>query len=76
MKEIINGLLYDTETATLVFKLSGQDYYRTKKGNFFLVSYGIYKDGKIDLVEEKIIKHYLSTNIELYTSLFGIVEEG
>lgn len=41
MKGISNGLVFDTETATLVVSLTNCEYgnsdiYRTKKGNYFI----------------------------------------
>lgn len=38
MKSIINGKLYDTDTATFVTTGSCHNIYITQKGNWFLVS--------------------------------------
>lgn len=76
MKEIINGKLYDTEKATLVF-----DTFITKNGRLLVTSYYITKNLNwftcnesvgIQVIDENEIGR---VNPDLYIILFGEVEE-
>ena len=78
MQQIINDKLYDTDTAELIYSykdpLKERDYYRSKKGAFFVHYIGI---GKIDLVDEQVIKDILAERgVSKYIDLFGAVAEG
>jgi hypothetical protein len=50
MKQLIKGITYDTETATLLSSSSdlgtSRDLYRTRDGRFFLVRRSVLVDGK------------------------------
>jgi len=77
MKQIIDGKLYDTETAELIYTYEPPtspfyvNYYRTKNDAYF--TFGI--EGITPLeeydVKESIGKH----DIDRYIELFGPVEE-
>ncbi len=80
MRKIVNGKVYDTETATLVY--SGvfgalnvrRDYYVTKKGTYFCHYFSV---GKIEVCSEDFIASILAErDVDKYIELFGAVEEG
>lgn len=74
MQRIIDGLLYDTETANLIHAdgLNERHLYITANGRFFM----FYKNGEIVAKDENSTKKYLSKyNTEKYIELFGNVEE-
>lgn len=80
MKKIINGKSYNTETAEFVITLFNsvrqfqRDYYRSKKGQFF-VHYVEVND--IDLVTDESMMAILAANDpDKYVKYFGEVEEG
>ena len=77
MKQIIDGKLYDTETAELIytydppFMISYVRYYRTKNGAYF----SHYLDD-ITLLEESEVKDFIGkSDIGKYIELFGSVDE-
>lgn len=75
MKKIINGLLYDTEKATLIFTSTDKrrQYYRTKNGNFFVV----YRTGEFAIKREEDMREFLGENApDKYIEIFGNVKEG
>ena len=79
MKQIINGLLYDTDKATLISTIviyggKRRDYYKTDKGNYFC-HYAY--NGELRVVSESEIKKILAKyDVEAYIHLFGSVKEG
>ena len=80
MKKVIDGKLYNTETAQLLLTLyigsrhAQRDYYMTKKRAFF-VHYVEVND--LDLVPEKTIADLLMRyDVDKYIEIFGDVEEG
>ena len=78
MQRIIDGYIYDTETATLLYTDDSKyprktEYYMTSKGNFFAV----YSNGELQVVEEQFIKDLLGKyDIEKYIEIFGEPKEG
>lgn len=88
MKTIINGKMYDTDKAELIFRYSinpipgltnmGKFYieiYRTRKQSYF--KYDTWWN-EIDLLSEDDVKNILVQRREFdkYVELFGEVEEG
>lgn len=78
MKQIIDGKLYDTEKATLIYADNDlwkpRNYYQTNKGTYFC---WYRRNGKLDIVDENIIKSILAEHdVDKYIELFGAVEEG
>lgn len=74
MKKIIDGKMYDTSTAELIFVVedSNRKWYKTKKGNYFL----LYPNGEIIAKTEDEVKEFLGEkSIEKYIQLFGEVED-
>lgn len=74
MKQIIDGKLYDTDTAELILSLADgkRRFYRTKKGAFFQVY-----DGTMGVLSEEAMKKYMGVFApDIYVKLFGEVEEG
>lgn len=74
MQRVINGLLYDTDTATIVHveKATMNVLYQTKNGNFFMA----YPNGEIVVKREESAKDYLGKhNVEKYIELFGEPQE-
>lgn len=73
MQKIINGLLYDTDTAELIhISENKRRLYRTAKGNFFIV----YPNGTIEPKSEENVKILLGQSglkkdIETYIELFN-----
>lgn len=73
MQKIIDNLLYDTDTATLLFVESdtGRRLYKTPSGNFFK----FYKNGEFATMTESAVKEYLgSKSVETYIKVFGSVD--
>jgi len=79
MKKIIQGVKYDTDTATLVFTLESQsetrdssDFYMKKNGNCFVVC-----GEHIEPVSREYIegKAELILSVEEYEAIFGEVAE-
>ena len=80
MRQILEGKWYDTATAELVYSgcdayLNNQrDYYRTKKGKFFVHYVEV---GKMELCTEKFMKELLGKYApDKYVLYFEDVEEG
>lgn len=76
MRAVIDGLIYDTDTAELIFDMTATKYYRSPKGQFFQVD--IIKDGVefLSLTPERVIRRLVMYDIEMYTKLFGKPKEG
>ena len=75
MKQIINGVLYDTETATEIYvdEEKRRRWYRTNNGHFFV----FYPNGEIAVVEEQVVKDFLGKkDADTYISLWGVPQEG
>ena len=73
MQKIIDGLLYDTETATEIYvdAKTNRKYYRTEKGNFFCV----YTNKEIRPMTEQSVKDYLGeVSVETYIKVFEMPE--
>ena len=78
MRQIIDGKIYDTNKATLVYADNDfwkpRMYYRTSKGTYFCWYKRI---DKLDIVSEDMIKSVLAEyDVDKYIELFGAVEEG
>lgn len=74
MKQVINNLLYDTETASIVYidENTQRVLYRTQNGNFFM----IYSNGDIVPKSEESTKEYLGKHsVSTYIELFGEPQE-
>lgn len=74
MKRIIDNLLYDTDTATLINteKENNRKLYKTPNNNFFM----LYPTGEIKPKTENSVRDYLGIrNVEKYIELFGEPEE-
>lgn len=74
MQRVINGLLYDTRSATIIHKEEDTKrvLYKTPNENFFM----FYPTGEIILKTEDSVKAYLGKrNVKKYTELFGKPEE-
>ena len=74
MKKVIKGLLYDTDTATMVYfeENTKRRLYRTPKGNFFIM----YPNGIITPKTEEETKSYLGEkDVDAYIEIFGEPEE-
>ena len=74
MKKVINGLLYNTDTSTLIYEDGNKrrKYYMTKSGKFFVV----YRTGEFAVKSEDEIKDLLGTyDYDKYVELFGEPEE-
>lgn len=74
MQRVIDNLLYDTETATIVHieEDTRRVLYQTPNGNFFM----FYKNGEIIPKTEQSTKDYLGKyNVEKYIELFGEPQE-
>ncbi len=73
MKMIINNLLYDTESSTLIHEDidRGRRYYKTANGNYF----GLYGASKIIPMSEESMKKLLGEeDVEKYIELFDTPE--
>ena len=75
MKKIIKGVLYDTDTAELIYTYDSfrkrKMYYRTKKGNYFCV----YSNKDIVPMSEDEFKEFLGeVDPDKYIELFGMPE--
>lgn len=74
MRRIVNGLLYDTNSAEEIYRDERRNkaWYKTPKGNYFT----FYGTGEIVPVTEDAVKEFLGKNdIRAYIKLFGEVEE-
>lgn len=70
MQRVINGLLYDTKTATVIHieEDTRRMLYQTPNNNFFM----LYSNGEITPKTEDATKEYLGKhNVEKYIELFG-----
>ena len=72
-RQVINGLLYDTEKAKIVFKDSNTIYYKTTNENCFMVS--PYLDGIKPITVTYLKEKYVGTDINGYKEMFGEPEE-
>lgn len=58
MKKIVDGKLYDTESAELLVEFGRSALYRTSKGNFFLVSQPLGEPRMVTpTTEEELLEH-------------------
>lgn len=74
MQRIINGLLYDTRIAEVIYtdEENKRQIFRTPNGRFFM----FYPNGEIVVKDTESVKKYLSkNNVKKYIELFGDVEE-
>lgn len=74
MKRVINDLLYDTDTATLIYtdQDTNRKLYKTPNGKFFT----LYPTGEIRAKSEEATKEYLGRyDVKKYIELFGEPEE-
>lgn len=74
MQRVINGLLYDTQNATVVHtdQNNNRVLYVTANNNFFM----LYPNGEIVPKTEQSAKDYLGKyNVEKYIELFGEPQE-
>lgn len=74
MQQIINDLLYDTNTSIVIHAEEDKKriLYKTLNGNFFM----LYANGEIIPKSETITKEYLGkNNVEKYIELFGNPKE-
>lgn len=74
MQRVIDGLLYDTETATIVHieENTKRRLYQTPNNNFFM----FYPTGEIVPKSEESTKEYLGKyNVPKYIELFGEPQE-
>ena len=75
MKRIIDGYLYDTDTAELLYRdlAKTRFYYMTPNRRFFIV----FGTGRIEVTNENVIKDILGTyDIDKYVEIFGEPQEG
>ena len=74
MQRVIDNLLYDTDTATVIHmeEDTKRILYQTPNGNFFM----FFKNGEIVPKTEESTKEYLGKhNVEKYIELFGEPQE-
>ena len=74
MQRIIDGLLYDTKTATLLFKEEDtkRQLFMTPNNNYFM----LYGTGEIVVKTEDSVKDYLGRkDVKKYAELFGKPKE-
>lgn len=74
MQRVINGLLYDTETSTVIHieEDTKRRLYQTPNNNFFM----LYPTGEIVPKIEQSVRDYLGKyNVPKYIELFGEPEE-
>lgn len=75
MQRIIDGYIYDTDTATLLYtdKTRNTRYYMTPNRRFFVV----YQNDEFQVVTEAFIKDFLGKyDIAKYIEIFGEPQEG
>lgn len=75
MKQIIDGFLYDTDTAEQIYLETQRNvgYYMTSKRKFFVA----YSTGEIRVVDENFVRDFLGKNdINKYIEIFGEPQEG
>jgi regulator of protease activity HflC (stomatin/prohibitin superfamily) len=76
MRRIIDGLLYDTDTAEIIYEDNTNNrhrvYYKTTNGRFFVV----YQTGELAPKTETQIKELLGTyDVDKYIELFNEPKE-
>ena len=74
MRQIINDLLYDTETSEMVYvdATNNRRMYKTQNGNYFV----LYGNGEIVPKTEESAKDFLGKNdVPKYIELFGKPKE-
>ena len=73
MKKILNNLLYDTTESKEVWNdTKGKVYYKTSKGNYFVVI----NDKEINPISEETMKEILGNyDVDKYVEFFGKPEE-
>lgn len=74
MKKIVNNLLYDTDTSTLIHtdEVNNRRLYKTPNGNYFM----LFATGEISPKTEDSVKDYLGrNNVKSYIKLFGEPQE-
>ena len=74
MQRVIDGLLYDTATAEIIYieEDTKRILYQTPNGNFFT----LYANGEIIPKTEESTKDYLGKhNVDMYIKLFGEPED-
>lgn len=75
MKQVIDGLLYDTDTATEIYceVEKRTRYYKTVNNRFFVV----YGNNEMQVVSEEFVKSILGKkDIDKYIEVFGEPMEG
>lgn len=75
MQRIIDGYLYDTDTAELIYQdlIKIRSYYKTPNNRFFVY----FSNNDMETVTETYIKKLLGTyDIAKYIEIFGEPEEG
>lgn len=78
MKSIINGKMYDTETAVeLCVKVHTISLFRKKCGEYFIYDYDNRYGEKIFTVEEEFARMFVEKNdtSDTYEEIFGEVTE-
>lgn len=73
MKKIVDGLLYDTDKAELIYfdDVKDRTLYRAENGHFFT----FYRNGQIIPRTDEAVKAYLGQrDVNKYIELFGNVE--
>ncbi len=72
MKQIIDGLMYDTDTAEMLLEYENRKLYRTEKNNFFIV----YSNEVITPITEANAKAIIGrVNVDRYLEVFDAPEE-
>ena len=76
MQRIINNILYDTETATLLYRETPKNvsYYMTPVHGYF---FAVYANGEFIPLTEEFMKDFLGQyDINKYIEIFGEPQEG
>ncbi len=75
MKQIIDNVLYDTETANLIYfdEEKRRRWFRTNSNRYFIA----FANGEIAVIEESVAKDFLGKNdTDKYIEIWGIPQEG
>lgn len=75
MKQIINEVLYDTETSTQIYfdEEKQRRWYRTNNGHYFI----FFPNGEISVIEEAVAKDFLGKHDpDKYIEIWGVPKEG
>lgn len=75
MKQIIDNVLYDTDTANQIYfdEAKRRRWFRTNNGHYFIA----FPNGEISVIEEAVAKDFLGKNdIDKYIEIWGIPQEG